>query len=328
MAINEPKKQHYVPQFLLKNFTLDKKNHINVFDIKAGKSFSSHIKHIGHENNFYNHPVEGNQIEFDLCKLESQVAPIINRIISKGSIKHLTQHEYELIGLFTAQQMMRVNSLRESLVEITEIFFDKLKGEVIAPGSQAAALFESLAVQNTKEQSIDMLKKMPNDILPYLLNKHLSLVKATKGDSFYLSDNPVVKYNNLPGTKNRGNLGLAVKGIEVHFPISPKYCISYLCSDLVSEMKEAVVKLQSEVLMGLVLTSDQADAIQMLKNIDSKNTRILTKENLDYYNSLQVLHCSRFVYSSSGNFQLLEDMLKNNPNIAFKKRVVDGNDFF
>ena len=328
MSNIEPKKQHYVPQFLLKNFSIGKKEHIHIFDIKARKSFTANVKNTGHENNFYNHPREGNQMEFELCKLDSEVAPIINEIIEKGSIQHLTDYENELIGLFTVLQMMRVNSLRETLMDFTEIISNKLKGEVIAPGSPAEALFESLSVQDTKEQSIDMLKQMPLDLLPYLLDKHLSLVKAPKGESFYLSDNPIVKYNNLPRTEHRGNLGLTVKGIEVHFPISPKYCISYVCSELVSEMRKAAKQLQFEVHMGLVLTSDQADTIQMLKNIDSKNTRILTKDNMDYYNSLQILHCSRFVYSCRRNFQLLEDMLKTNPNIAFKQRVIDGNNFF
>lgn len=80
--------------------------------------------------------------------------------------------------------------------------------------------------------------------------------------------------------------------------------------------------------MGLVPPDDQADAIQMLDNIDHKKTQVLTSANMDYHNSLQVLHCSRFVYSSTGNFQLLEDMLEKDPNIAFKQRVMDGSKVF
>lgn len=327
MANKEPKKQHYVPQFLLRNFALGKKKRIHIFDIKAGKSFTSHVKDTGHENNFYHHPVEGNQMEFELGKLETQVAPVIDGIISNGSIQHLTFHENELIGLFTVVQMMRVNSLRESLTEMTEMIFEKLKGDSIASGSQAEAFLASLSEQDSKTQSIDMLKETPLELLPHILDKHLSLVKAPKGESFYLSDNPIVKYNNLP-REHRGNLGLALKGIEVHFPVSPKYCLSYLCSELVGDIRKAVAQHQSAALMGLVPTSDQADAIHMLNNIDHKKTQTLTSANMDYHNSLQVLHCSRFVYSSSGDFRLLEEMLKNHPNIAFKQRVMDGSKVF
>ncbi|NNN70803.1 DUF4238 domain-containing protein [Vibrio sp. 3-2(1)] len=327
MANKEPKKQHYVPQFLLRNFALGKKKRIHIFDIKAGKYFTSHVKDTGHENNFYHHPEDGDQMEFELGKLETQVAPIIDGIISNGSIQHLTTQESELIGLFTVVQMMRVNSLRESLTEMTEMIFEKLKGDSIASGSQAEAFLASLSEQDSKTQSIEMLKEMPQELLPYILDKSLSLVKAPKGESFYLSDNPIVKYNNLP-REHRGNLGLALKGIEVHFPISPRYCLSYLCSELIDDIRRAVARHQSGVLMGLVPPDDQADAIQMLDNIDHKKTQVLTSANMDYHNSLQVLHCSRFVYSSTGNFQLLENMLEKDPNIAFKQRVMDGSKVF
>ena len=327
MANKEPKKQHYVPQFLLRNFALGKKKRIHVFDIKTGKHFTSHAKDTGHENNFYHHPEDGNQMEFELGKLETQVAPIIDGIISNGSIRHLTTRENELIGLFTVVQMMRVNSLRESLTEMTEMIFEKLKGDSIASGSQAEAFLNSLSEQDSKTQSIDMLKETPQELLPHILDKSLSLVKAPKGESFYLSDNPIVKYNNLP-REHRGDLGLALKGIEVHFPISPRYCLSYLCTELIGDIRNAVEKYQSGLITGLVPRDDQADTIQMLENIDNKKTQVLTNPNMDYHNSLQVLHCSRFVYSSTDNFQLLEDMIKNDPSITYKSRVMDGSKVF
>lgn len=323
MVNKEPKKQHYVPQFILRNFARGKKKRIHIFDIKYGKSFTSHVKDAGHENNFYHHPVDGNQMEFELGKLETQVAPVIDGIISNGSIQHLTVHEIELIGLFTVVQMMRVNSLRESLTEMMEVISEKFKGDSIASGSQAEVFLTSLSEQDTKTQSIDILKRAPQELLPHILDKHLSLVKAPKGESYYISDNPIVEYNHLQG-EYHGNLGLAFKGIEVHFPVSPKYCLSYLCSELVGDIRKAVAQHQSAAFMGLVPESDQADAIQMLNNIDHKKTQTLTSANMDYHNSLQVLHCSRFVYSSSGDFGLLEKMLKNDPSIAFNQKIIDG----
>ncbi|QYJ93520.1 DUF4238 domain-containing protein [Shewanella spartinae] len=320
MVNKEPKKQHYVPQFLLRNFALGEKKHIHIFDIRAGKRFTSHVKDAGHENNFYHHPEDGNQMEFELGKLETQVAPIIDGILSNGSIKHLSAQEILLIGLFTVVQMIRVNSLRESLSEMTGIIFEKVKEYSIAPGSQAEEFLANLSKQNSKTQSIEMLKETPQELLPYLLEKSLVLEEAPEGESFYLSDNPIIKYNNLP-RKHHSFLGLRLKGIEVHFPISPKYCLSYLCSELIDDVRHSVAMHQREVHMGLISPSDLSDTIKMLDDIDHKNPHILTSANMDYHNSLQVLRCSRFVYSNSGNFELLEKILKKNPNIAFKQRI-------
>ncbi|NQZ90753.1 MAG: DUF4238 domain-containing protein [Moritella sp.] len=327
MSQNEPKKQHYVPQFLLSNFTLGKKKRINIFDIKTGKSFTSHVKDTGHENNFYHHPLEGNQMEFDLGKLETKVAPIVESIISKGTIEHLSDHERKYIGLFTVVQMMRVNSLRESLLEMSELIIDKFKEDSVAPGSQAEEFLASLLGQDAKTQSIDMLKQTPQELLPYILDKHFSLLKAPKGESFYTSDNPIVKYNNQP-REHRGNLGLRVKGIEVHFPISPKYCLSYLCSELVEEIRQAVIQHQASVVMGLAPPIDQTEAINMLNQIDNMQTKELTSANMEHHNSLQVMHCSRFIYSNNGEFLLVKEMLENNPSIAIRQRVMDGSKIF
>ncbi|PKG37040.1 DUF4238 domain-containing protein [Psychromonas sp. Urea-02u-13] len=323
----EPKKQHYVPQFLLSKFAVGKKKRIHTFDLKMAKSFASQIRDVGHENNFYNHPEEGNQMEFQLGKLETKVAPIIDKIISEGSIKSLSKGDQKYLGIFTIVQMMRVNSIRESLVEMGELIVDKFVGDSVEPDSQADHLLTSFKELDVKTQSIDMLKETPLQLLPYILDKHISLVKAPKGEVFYISDNPIVKYNHQP-REHRGNLGLRVKGVEVHLPISPKFCLSFLCSELVDDIRKAVNHHQAAVLMESTSPNGLAESISILNHIDNKITKELSSENMEYHNSLQVLHCSRFIYSSNSDFDLVNIMLSDNPNIGLNPRVVDGSNVF
>lgn len=325
MIQKEPKKQHYVPQFILNKFAMGKKKRIYVFDLKTGKSFASHIRDTAHENGFYYHPVAGNKMELELGKQETVAAPIIDSIISEGSIAHLTHEEEYSLGLFTICQMMRVNSLRETLFQMSQLVIDDLKGESIVPNSQAAELLNLLLELDVKTQSIDMLNKNSKELLPYILNKHLLLLKAPKSEPFYISDNPIAKYNYQP-VKYRENLGIGLKGIQIHFPISPKYCLSYLCSELVQEIRQAVTQQQIAILTGSEPFIDQSEAMNMLNQIDNKQTKELSSENIEYHNSLQVLHCSRFIYSNNNNFQLIEKMLMDNPQIATKPRVVNGMD--
>ncbi|EOC5443610.1 DUF4238 domain-containing protein [Vibrio parahaemolyticus] len=327
MSRNEPKKQHYVPQFLLRNFALGKKKRVHVYDLKAGKSFVSHVRDIGHENNFYHHPYNGNEMEHALSELEAEVAPIIDGVLATSSIAHLSEEDQGILARFTIIQMMRVNAFREDLTEISDLILERFSDEDVVRGSQADKLLQEIASNNSKQSSIDMLWNLPEQLLPHLLDKHLSLQQAPKGSSFYISDNPIVKYNYFP-QEYRGNLGLALKGIEVHFPISPKYCLSYLCSEVVQDVRKSVERHHLAVVMNGEQVQDQTEALRLLNQIDTQKTQLLSKENMEHHNSLQVLYCSRFIYSSRDDFSLLKTMLADNPSLANKRRVSNGSHIF
>ncbi|MFS2035338.1 DUF4238 domain-containing protein [Polaromonas sp. CT11-55] len=71
--ITQVKIQHYVPQFLLRNFTSDKKNRVHVFDKQKGITFVSHVKNVANESRFYDFEIEGEgrSLEAPLSSLES-----------------------------------------------------------------------------------------------------------------------------------------------------------------------------------------------------------------------------------------------------------------
>ena len=68
-----PKKQHYVPQFLLKNFSYGKKYKIFAFDKAKVDSFGTCVRDSASENGFYNLTIDGetHTLEHKLSKLES-----------------------------------------------------------------------------------------------------------------------------------------------------------------------------------------------------------------------------------------------------------------
>jgi hypothetical protein len=103
------KKQHYVPQFLLRRFGTGKKNRekIWVLDKLTGKVFQSSVKDVGHENNFYEHEhLQHNAIENLLGNTECYAANLISRISKHG---RLFRDNEEIVGLsyFLAIQMLR-----------------------------------------------------------------------------------------------------------------------------------------------------------------------------------------------------------------------------
>nr|WP_321269617.1 DUF4238 domain-containing protein [uncultured Tolumonas sp.] len=324
LPMNIPKKQHYVPQFILRNFTVGKKKKIYVFDTKTQNTFTSHVREIGHENDFYNHPINGNQIEFDLGTLETQVAPLISGILEQGSINHLSDTDFYQISYFTIIQMMRVNALRESISNISEILVNRLKNETLVPGSQAELLFKDAESKNEKLLSLDFIKTIPLQLMPNMLDKHLSLLKAPKGKHFYISDNPVVKYNNLYQSRN-DSVGLGVKGIEISFPISPKYMLSFSCPILLSELRNSINSIENKD----SINSDRYVGLRVYVNsIDNKTTQTLNADNVQHYNALQATQSSRFIYSFDNDFSLIRTMIKDNNDIFKNPRVVDGSKIF
>ena len=107
--MTQTKKQHYVPQFLLKNFCFDNKQHLFIYDKTQNKSFSSNTQNVAQENCFYNLDTANGKIclEETYAKLEANVAPLITKIIQTESISWLTNDDMWNILEFIIVQFYR-----------------------------------------------------------------------------------------------------------------------------------------------------------------------------------------------------------------------------
>jgi hypothetical protein len=74
--------------------------------------------------------------------------------------------------------------------------------------------------------------------VPYFLNKEWVLFDAPKGGSMYISDNPVALQNEVDHGPY-GNLGLAVRGSEIHVPLSSALTIGLLCPTLIEPFRRS-----------------------------------------------------------------------------------------
>jgi hypothetical protein len=147
------------------------------------------------------------------------------------------------------------------------------------------------------------------------------LLKAPKRSPFYISDNPISLYNSVkrPG---RGNLGLKVKGIEVQFPLTKHLCLSMVCPSLIEKIDQGVKKAERlERAVGIANTGFLNDAKNILDSVFTGNARLLKPENIEHLNSLQVGMASRFIYSSTDDFSLVYDMLKEEPSLKQPRRL-------
>lgn len=129
-----------------------------------------------------------------------------------------------------------------------------------------------------------------------VLKKHIWIIlKNTTGKVLYTSDNPVARHGHIKHPV-RSFSGLGSRGIEIAFPLSPEYLLSLA----------------------------EAKVFGDIKKKDGKMWTLTDKENVTFYNSLQVLQSYRYLFASEPDFDLAESMCDKNPNLRNpnKARVI------
>ncbi|MBL0742626.1 DUF4238 domain-containing protein [Chryseolinea lacunae] len=263
------KNQHYVPKFLLKNFTSNE-THVWTFDKEAhAKGWKAveekPIKSVASADYFYDKEVDSvkESLEYQLGLIENSVSPLVRELATHRDLNILSSSERELLAMFLALQMCRTKERMNNIQRLTNEVAQQLRDK--------ANIFVPPA--DTKELWLDQIYDAPEyaDLL-----KRKNWVLHVCKRNFFLSDNPVVfsNHKNPPGI--RGTLGINCDGIEIYLPLTDSLILAVLC--------ERVYK-------------------------DLKGTYNVPDAHLDYYNSLQVSRSDRFIFSSTGNFDLAFDML-------------------
>src|SRR5215204_4702509 len=122
--------QHYVPQFLLRNFCTGEKPKIWAYDKKTGRSFETNVRNVAGEREFYELPVGDATLSLEqgLSDLETRAGAVINRIISERSLGVLSEDDRVLLAVFVSTQMQRGPNLRESILAVNQELRRVLKG--------------------------------------------------------------------------------------------------------------------------------------------------------------------------------------------------------
>jgi Protein of unknown function (DUF4238) len=313
--MSKPKKHHYVPQFLLRNFSDSERKSVFVLDKSNEKIYRSSLLDTGSEKYFYEYTGAnlGTDTEAKLAELESVCSPIVEDIIRQECIDAISLRDRTLLCLFASVQKLRTNKQREEFEQLNRFISESFKSKGIDPNKDVEN-FKELSREEIINASIRNLHSLGADLAQYFINKEIRLVKAPDNEEFYISDHPITLYNHFP-RGGRGNLGLGLRGIEIQFPISPKLCLDFFCSETVSRLRLAVAHYKVMKLAGVALPPSLPEREGLLADFDSKTTKILKPENVEFNNSLQVLQSSRFIYSHNGKFDLAIDMLKTNPEL-------------
>lgn len=266
------KNQHYVPQFLLRNFSTDGK-HIWCYDKQTKRANKRNIRSIASEHHFYDIDPGSREgsYEYLLGKAESDTAPVIDKLIKTNTLTALKTADFVLISLFIALQLNRTKTALTEVEEFNSVLMDRVKA--LAASENATLGFEE---RSAREVWFSLLNSTPEFAIG-ISQKIWFLIGSDH--KFLLSDHPVVRYNTANENSNRGTLGINSKGIEIYFPISPSLMLLLLC----------------EKTYGF---------------LEGKSFPI-TEENLNHMNGLQVAYSHRYIFSLSDNFSFVDELISS-----------------
>ena len=319
--------QHYVPQFLLRKFGNGKKDQLNVFDKHTNRSFPTNAKNIASESHFYDFCIEDQNetLEPMLAQLEGKAKPLLERILDKDSIAVFTNTEREFLCEFLAVQFTRTKAFREQVLDLQRMIGENLLSR--ANGCEDRSEVEQLVkLPNENELKIQTARFMmeaPMEFGPHFFNKAWLLIATTGKTPFIIGDNPIALQNNID-MGLYGNLGIAVKGIEIYLPLSPVRALAMWCPSHKNSILSSAVTLRQLRRVAPHLIAEKIrnpEGIERLEIAFLNGTPLHSSENVRNFNSLQVKYAERFVFSPTPDFSLANEMVNSHPSLRKGMRM-------
>jgi hypothetical protein len=229
------KNQHYVAQGYLRAFA-DTNEQLFVFDKQGQKVFHTGVRNVASEKFFYDLPPPASDPDGDPQAIEKFLAQtvdadfpqaiqaLLDGVAQQGRIDAALKGP---LGCFLAVQLTRTRSQRDRLRQLS----NRLAAELLkrAGGSLDPDQFRLDEKHAAKVQARMFLDPRAVGLIATVLSRHIWVVGISKpGQSFYTSDNPVVRASNATYTGPLGMNGLASPGIQIAFPLTPKYVLLLL----------------------------------------------------------------------------------------------------
>ena len=310
---------HYVPRFLLRNFCSGEKPRLWAYDKRAGKSFQTNVQNIAGERNFYQIRIGDEIVSFEdeLSKLESEAAVLIGRIISERNIGWLSDENRALLATFVVVQMNRGPHTRERFISMDK-GLRRVLGERFGLATESHPL---MTTEGAKQAALTSLTESDR-YAEHILKKTWLLFETSAETPFYISDNPVALQNEDKGRgPMRGNLGLAVHGIQIYLPISSTLTLAFFCRSHEIMIRNGVNRIRTSIVTDSSFPLDFGPLLDWMRAFRQGTPLGSKPDNVVNHNSLQVMQAERFVFSSRLDFALVEDMINEEPRFGVGPRL-------
>ena len=320
------KVQHYVPQFLLRNFGTGKKDQVHVFNKATDKTFVTNARNIAAESRFYDVELDGVSLTIEpaLSRIEAAAKPIIKKLAESDTLAVLSLQERAQLSVFFAVQFVRTKAIRASAADAENQFREILRHRGFNDDQLAEAGFGPDADMSAA-MAIKMVIDAPKDYAHAFLLKQWVLLEAPAKDPFIIGDHPLAMQNVLPRKGPFGNIGLMVPGIEIYFPISPVRALAMWCPSTRDQIHEAAATIKAlnrqapELLLHRV--KDPEAILRMAHAFDTGGLLQYQHDNVVNFNWLQIVHAESFVFSSVGDFDLAREVVAQSDDLRRGRRM-------
>lgn len=213
------KKQHYVPQFLLRNWSEDKSS-IKTYLLNENRIIpTAPISSQAQKHFFYG---EDQEVENILCQLEEQSSLIISKLLVENF--ELSMEERGVIVHFIAMQNIRT----PNAIQQTNDMASALARDLLIKEKKFEEFKENIKYLNVgfTDPTAKQLEFFLSTFLMYTDLK-LCLLKANNDNEFVIGQDPIITLNpylvekRWPGPKR----GIGIRGVIIVLPISPLYSL-------------------------------------------------------------------------------------------------------
>lgn len=221
------KSQHYVPQFYLKYFSLcnDKKS-IGLFNLDSQLYvLGASIKHQSCKDYFYG---SDGVIESSFASFETRSEEVLSGMIKNDNHPSYRTKEHDVILAFTFLLHVRTVESAETQNEM----LDRFVKQIVSKDPKIKDHLDSFRAVYKNPTAAALQAEASWH--PILMDLAYKIILNRTDRPFITSDHPVVLYNQFfePRKATVSNTGLASKGLQVFFPMSPNHLLLFYDKDL------------------------------------------------------------------------------------------------
>ncbi len=212
--MSKAKTQHYVPQFYLRNFSINGKS-INFLNLSTGRIvLGDSIKNQCSEDYFYGKTIP---IEKAFGEIETNSGVLLKNIINNNYIPSAKTQDHSILQLFMVTLHSRTKYKAEEMNEMV----DKTSKSVLELHPDVDKdLLDKIEIKTDFPLHYSILNSFTRYHLVQDLSIHLFANESR--NNFITSDQPVILYNKwTEDVKEYGAVGLASKGLLIFLPLSP-----------------------------------------------------------------------------------------------------------
>lgn len=326
--------QHYVPKFMLRRFSAGARELVYAFDKHEDKAFAFSTSKksklgVAAERAMYDFEFQGvpMTLEPTLSHLESRAAEASAKIIAALAVPPDWHDVKTIMACFVAVQLVRT----KAMLATSDDMFGRMEAFFRANGAPEEFFQPDPEVggkENARKANFAaMISTAPDDWGPILLKKVWHLVRTTQDVPFLMGDHPVVRFND-PSAQGEGKLGLASVGIQIQFPVSPTLAVSLTCPSYMETMIDGIERIDRLLAARrgdvLYLQAQRKEVGAVIDVFLKGGVLDLAPENVEHFNSLQVLESERYVFSSKNDFSMVREMIQADPSARRGTRMVDA----